>query len=104
MGKSYQSTLIKSLGNVLDAFYKNIKTVGVSAVSGQGMLQCFEQIEACKKEYFAEYRPMILKKIKERKERNDIEQQKESQKIKESAKNDGLKSIYKQESKEQYLV
>lgn len=101
--KTYQSTLIKALGNVLDAFYKNIKTVGVSAVSGQGMLQCFEQIEQCKKEYFKEYKPMILKKIKERKERDEMEKKKEKEKIAQDAKNDGMKRIYHQESKEDHL-
>merc|ERR1712228_111399 len=99
----YQSTLIQGLGNVLDAFYKNIKTVGVSAVSGQGMLQCFEQIEKCKKEYFEEYKPMILKKMRERQKRNEIEKERQMKQIEKDSANDGLKSVYKQESKEEYL-
>eukprot|EP00483_Globobulimina_turgida_P010364 UN10384 len=65
---SYQSTLIKSLGNVLNAFYKNISTVGVSSVTGQGMFEFFKQIKKCKKEYYTQYKPMLIKKIKARKE------------------------------------
>eukprot|EP00483_Globobulimina_turgida_P007878 UN07893 len=67
---SYQSTLIKALGNVLNAFYTNISTVGVSSVTGQGMFEFFKQIEKCKKEYYTEYKPMLIKnKAKKRKGR-----------------------------------
>ena len=41
--QTYMSTLVKSLGNVLDAFYQNIRTVGVSSVTGQGIDALFER-------------------------------------------------------------
>lgn len=39
---SYTSTLTASLSLVLDEFYKNLKSIGVSAVSGAGMDAFFQ--------------------------------------------------------------
>ena len=39
---SYASTLNRSLGLVLEEFYNNLKTVGVSAVTGMGMDDFFK--------------------------------------------------------------
>eukprot|EP01084_Bolivina_argentea_P130898 231083_1 len=100
---SYQSTLIKSLGNVLDAFYKNIKTVGVSAVTGAGMLRFFEQIQKCKKEYFDEYKPMILKKIKERQEMEKEEKKKQLEQIEKDSNNENVKTVYRPSTKEEQI-
>eukprot|EP01083_Nonionella_stella_P077749 212440_1 len=95
--KTYMSTLIKSLGNVLDAFYKNIKTVGVSSLTGQGMTQCFEQIEKCKQQYYDEYKPMLIKKMQQRKEE---EKRKQMEQLENEA-NDKLKTVYKHESEKE---
>ena len=101
--QTYMSTLIKSLGSVLDAFYKNIKTVGVSAVTGQGMTTMFKQIEKCKQDYYKEYKPMIIKKIKERKLMEQEEKKKQLEKIEKDAMNENKKTIYKQETKEEQI-
>ncbi|KAJ9128712.1 hypothetical protein P3X46_034555, partial [Hevea brasiliensis] len=53
---SYTSTLTASLSLVLDEFYKNLKSVGVSAVSGAGMDACFKAIEASAEEYMETYK------------------------------------------------
>ena len=50
--QTYMTSLTKSLSQVLDVFYKNINTVGVSAVTGQGMKNLFQQLTVCRKEYF----------------------------------------------------
>lgn len=40
--ESYAATLSRSMASVLEEFYENLHTVGVSAVSGEGMDEFFE--------------------------------------------------------------
>eukprot|EP00898_Chlorokybus_atmophyticus_P008154 jgi/Chlat1/833/Chrsp104S01174 len=67
---SYVSSLSRSLGLVLDEFYRNLNPVGVSAVTGAGMDDFFGAVQAGAKEY----REFYAKELEERK-RNKAERE-----------------------------
>jgi hypothetical protein len=56
---SYMSSLTRSMSLVLDEFYATIRTVGVSAVSGEGMPDLFAAIKDLTAEYNSVYAPAL---------------------------------------------
>uniref|UniRef100_A0A9I9CUJ3 GPN-loop GTPase 1 n=1 Tax=Cucumis melo TaxID=3656 RepID=A0A9I9CUJ3_CUCME len=74
---SYTSTLSQSLSLVLDEFYKNLKSVGVSAVSGAGMDSFFKAIESSAEEYMENYKAELDKRVAE-KQRLEEERRREN--------------------------
>jgi len=58
-GATYMTSLMRSMCLVLEEFYKNIRAVGVSAASGDGMDEFFDAVRAATAEYNADYRPQV---------------------------------------------
>lgn len=66
--ESYMSSMVQSMGLVLEEFYNNLRVVGVSAFTGEGMSEFFEAVEEATKEYETEYKPTFEEAIKARSE------------------------------------
>jgi len=56
---TYMNSLMNSMSLVLDEFYKNLKAVGVSSVTGNGIKEFFEAVDASREEYEREYLPEL---------------------------------------------
>ncbi|KAL8593557.1 GPN-loop GTPase 1 [Nucella lapillus] len=64
---SYVSNLTRSMSLVLDEFYTNLRCVGVSAVTGEGMEELLQKVDDAAEEYEQQYRPMY-EKLKQEKQ------------------------------------
>ncbi|POW03520.1 hypothetical protein PSTT_11029 [Puccinia striiformis] len=76
-GSGYMSSLMNSMSLVLDEFYKNLRAVGCSAMTGFGMKEFFEAVDEARQEYETDYRPELMRRQEER-ERLKQEQKNES--------------------------
>merc|ERR1712113_32009 len=56
---SYSSNLSRSMSLVLDEFYKDLRSVGISAVTGNGCTSFFSAVSGAVKEYYEEYLPYL---------------------------------------------
>ncbi|KAF5347715.1 hypothetical protein D9756_010322 [Leucocoprinus leucothites] len=63
---TYMNSLMHSMSLVLDEFYKNLKAVGVSSVTGDGVKEFFEAVDASRQEYEREYLPELEKARRQR--------------------------------------
>ncbi|VDB83091.1 unnamed protein product [Peniophora sp. CBMAI 1063] len=58
---TYMNNLMNSMSLVLDEFYKHLKAVGVSSVTGAGMDDFLQAVEASREEYEKEYVPELAR-------------------------------------------
>jgi GPN-loop GTPase len=61
---SYMGNLSRSLSLVLEEFYNNLSSVGVSAATGEGMDAFFGAVDKAAKQYEDEYLPELLERMK----------------------------------------
>ncbi|KAK7696495.1 hypothetical protein QCA50_001153 [Cerrena zonata] len=56
---TYMNSLMNSMSLVLDEFYQHLTAVGVSSMTGAGMKEFFDAVEASRTEYEKEYLPEL---------------------------------------------
>lgn len=77
---SFSSSFSRSLSLVLEEFYENIPSVGLSAATGQGMDAFFRKLNDCRREYEEEYVPLMKERLdrklaeETRRKETDLEQ------------------------------
>ncbi|CEQ42151.1 SPOSA6832_03938 [Sporobolomyces salmonicolor] len=70
-GPGYMDSLMNSMSLVLDEFYKHLRAVGVSAMTGEGMDELFDAVQEARKEYETEYKPELEKVVAERERKKE---------------------------------
>ncbi|EMD36064.1 hypothetical protein CERSUDRAFT_52774 [Gelatoporia subvermispora B] len=58
---TYMNSLMNSMSLVLDEFYKHLTAVGVSSMTGAGIKEFFDAVEASRTEYENEYLPELAR-------------------------------------------
>ncbi|SBT43968.1 XPA binding protein 1, putative [Plasmodium ovale wallikeri] len=71
--ESYMASFSRSCALMINEFYEEIKTVGISSKTNEGFNHVFKKLELLKEEYIEEYVSLIekqMKRIKKRKEKD----------------------------------
>ena len=79
--ESYMSSLTRSMSLVLDEFYATIKTVGVSALTGQGMDGLFQALQDLTLEYEQIYKPALEQQKQDVQRKALLRKQKQMEKM-----------------------
>lgn len=79
---SHVSNLSRSLSYVLDEFYANLNAVGVSAVTGKGVLEFIEALQKARHEYEIVYRPEYEQLKKKKEDASLADQRKQLERLK----------------------
>ncbi|BGO93072.1 hypothetical protein NBRC10512_003257 [Rhodotorula toruloides] len=72
-GPAYMDSLMNSMSLVLDEFYKHLRAVGVSAMTGKGMDELFDAVREAREEYETDYKPELEKIVAERERKKEAQ-------------------------------
>mmetsp|Transcript_20197 Transcript_20197/g.37531 ORF Transcript_20197/g.37531 Transcript_20197/m.37531 type:complete len:186 (-) Transcript_20197:1215-1772(-) len=89
-GESYIEDLTRSMSLVLDEFYSQIKSVGVSAATGAGMDEFFAAVDDACAEYEETYRPEMLRRQQGARYAEEQRRKAALSKLKKTMKADGV--------------
>lgn len=70
---TYMNSLMNSMALILDEFYRNLRTVGVSSTTQEGVQDFFAAVEEARKEYVDDYRPELDRIVQERADKKQQE-------------------------------
>ena len=87
--EEYMGPFNRSLSLVMDEFYNNIRSVGVSAVTGSGIDDLLEKLYEASNEFIDVFLPELEKKRQEIERQTAIQQEATIQKIKDDIKMTG---------------
>jgi GTPase SAR1 family protein len=65
-GSGYMGSLLHSMSLVLEEFYKHLRVVGVSSMTGDGVEEFFEAVKEKKDEFNRDYKPELERRRKQR--------------------------------------
>jgi putative protein kinase ArgK-like GTPase of G3E family len=80
-GSGYMGSLLNSMSLVLEEFYKHLSVVGVSAMTGDGVDEFFQGVEAKKQEFISDYQPELERRRAEREKDKEATRQRELDKL-----------------------
>ena len=83
---TYAASLSRSLSLVLEEFYENLDTVGISAVTGEGIDEFFKAVGKCAQDYKDNYLPDLERRIAEKEKENEERKIEEKKKLMEDIK------------------
>ena len=76
-GSGYMASLLNSMSLMLEEFYKHLSFCAVSSMTGEGVDDFFEAVEAKRQEFEKDYKPELERKRaereKERREKKELE-------------------------------
>eukprot|EP00049_Salpingoeca_infusionum_P014382 m.268790 g.268790 ORF g.268790 m.268790 type:complete len:368 (+) comp15662_c0_seq4:3010-4113(+) len=78
---AYIASLSRSMSLVLEEFYSNLRTVGVSAFTGEGIDDFFAAVDDAVEEYNTEFKPLLTELRQKRKEKEEKDQRASLEKL-----------------------
>ncbi|KAI8804804.1 hypothetical protein BJ742DRAFT_822512 [Cladochytrium replicatum] len=78
---TYMGTLVNSMCLVLEEFYRTLRVVGVSAITGAGLDEFFKAVDECVGEYDREYRVELEERMKAKEKESEGKRQENLEKL-----------------------